>query len=446
MGEPLNYWQLIQVDGSGRSHCIDRAEQENFFRAQFPENVDSGSVADRKIQRQLMNLLQGDTEEAKQAEWCLKCYISQALLIACRALVNRHGMHHGFILEELLPLALGGLQANSLNRDTSEKSGFISVSDEVLRRFNPEKSGLSTWCDRILKSNREVKRFLLEHGLELKTNWLILNRASVGKVKRVLRVFDQTERDIEEASDLLQAFHKVYRAEILEPRSRKGGTYPAPDTQHLEAMARCMTVVQGLSPEEILEKLDQLSIFFRQYSVQRLKPPLQKKEAESGPNNELKQLLEPHCRPCLEKAFQVVLRRRIDAFSKRDLSREKDQKSLNALRLFHCEGLSLSQIAPEISLNDQPAVSRLLKLKTLRSDVKTETIKHLKESVLELASSFRSPEALKQLDEQVNASLDEYVTDLMKSAEKKAYTSKKASCQTDNLFSQTLCNVLNNWS
>ena len=443
MAEPSNYWQLIQVESSGRSCRKDLKELETFFKQCFP---DYGHLAkpDRESQRQLISWIKQDTEEAKQAELCLRCYISQALLSSCLSLVKRFGERYGFTAEELLPLVLGGFNPNTQNRNAPVNSEFVSISDQVLSSFDPDKSGLSTWCDRILKSNPEVRRFLAEHGVQLKTNWLILNQATIGRLRRVFQHFDRTEREIEEAEDLLKAFHQVYRAEILESRGNTRRAYPVPDTQYLEKMSRQMVLSKGLSIEQVLDRLGQLATSFRQYDSQRPASSPQIDTLKSPSKDELREQLEQYCIPCLKEAFDVVLRRRIDAFNQRERNQKKEQKFLEALYLFHCEGLSLGTIAPRINLNNQPAVSRLLKLKDLRDDVRIETIKHLKASVLELARTFRDPETLKHLENQVNAYLEGYLNTLMESAQREAYSSHRL-CQTDSLFSQTLCQTLRNW-
>lgn len=442
MSKPCDYWQLVQVGSAGqiRQQVLEAAEV--FFSEKFSEYVTLAKVPDREIQRQLLYEVRQGTAQARQAELCLRCYISQALLKSCRSLVRRFGEQFNLTLEALLPLALGDFGFNQ----ASANATFVSITDQVLSSFDPNRSGLATWCDRVLKSNREIKQVLAELGIELKSNWLILNRATVGKVRRVLNAFEQTEREIEEAIELLQAFHQVYRAEILAHRSQKGGKYPPPAPQLLAQMSRQLTLLQEPSPEVVFSKLEQLATFLRQYSPPPAKSPLPADSPESSANNELQELLDQYCIPCLVKAFQVVLERRLAGFSPRELKRGKDKKFLKALRLFHCEGKSLGQIAPEINLTDQPAVSRFLKLKSFREDVRIETIKFLKHSVLELAQAFRSPEALKQLDSQVTTYLNRYLTNLIKAAEKGGYDSKSPSSQTDNLFSQTLCNLLEHWS
>jgi len=85
-------------------------------------------------------------------------------------------------------------------------------------------------------------------------------------------------------------------------------------------------------------------------------------------------------------------------------------------------------------------ITRLLKLKDFRADVRRHMLKHLQSHVLEAAKAYGDPDRLQQLDDQLEAALNEQLETLMEEEAKRAQTAK--TCLSASLFSQTLCQTL----
>lgn len=81
MGSVSNYWQLVRLDGTGQRRVEEMANARAFFQDRF---VVVQPISDALIQRELQ-LLQESASSAdrQQAEWCLRCFISQQIEQAC---------------------------------------------------------------------------------------------------------------------------------------------------------------------------------------------------------------------------------------------------------------------------------------------------------------------------------------------------------------------------
>ena len=117
-------------------------------------------------------------------------------------------------------------------------------------------------------------------------------------------------------------------------------------------------------------------------------------------------------REAFSQALRQALRDAVNARSQA-LKGEKSEQYIKALRLFHQEGLSMTAIALEVGLEKQFQVTRLMKLKELRSEVQHRMITLLKHYVAEQASKFVSLEQLSALDKTIEAALGEQVQTLM---------------------------------
>lgn len=456
MSKPSNYWRLIQIKSSGRCSFTDLEDAKSFFQEQFPESINQVDIADNNVQRHLMILRQQDKQQSYYADMCLHCYISHELRKWCSALVKCFGNTHSFTIEDVLPLVLGDIghtqHHTGAKDERSSPPQYISLVTRILEKFDPERSSLSTWTNRLAKSDPEIKRFLWEHGIEFKTDWLILNQTTIGKLRRVLVAMDSTPYEIQQAEKLLSVFHDIYRSQVLSERKKSRSTLKPPTTENLTAMAQGLSSSPYPPPEEILERLQHLAKVLRQYSLQqKTGPKRMPPESEADTDAEtIKQLLDQYCAPCLEESIEQVLQQWIEAFSAKKQQTKKAEKFLEALYQFHCEGTSLGNIASQLGYKAQYQVSRLLKLKDFRADVMRETLLRLKVSVSELARSYCTPEALKDLEHKIDAYLDGYLADLVEEAEREAHTSQSKTAIKDkkrlmnSLFSRTLCQSLKN--
>lgn len=117
---------------------------------------------------------------------------------------------------------------------------------------------------------------------------------------------------------------------------------------------------------------------------------------------------------CLDRAISQVVDDFISKFKRKP---SFEASFLTALHLFHCQGQSMTQIAPQIGLKKQFEVTRLLKLNELRADIRQRLLMMLCDRVLDLAKLFADSERLQSLDRQVELILEEQISSMIQEAE-----------------------------
>ena len=441
MGRASRYWLLVRVDSFGKCLTEEVEEAKTFFHEQFPALTDIEDVPDREIQRRLVRCFQEDDTHCHIAECCLRCFISNQIKEVCLELEQKFGKQHDFTSAQLLPLVLDSTLRSPSQETDEPHTNYLSVTSRILQTFDPNKSNLSTWTARLLKSDRILKQFLLEHGLEQVTDWMILSYMNPGRLKRVLSDFDRTPTEINQAIELLDRFHHVYRAQLL--LKRQAGDrrrYPEPTAQQLLQMAQQLSATRIISPEQVLQQLQELAQLLRSDRLRARKAllrsePLHKSETRRGRNtidskhnsDEQSEFLASYHQQldtCLAQSVKQVIQARFTYLQgkKNQKAQKKAQNFLKALYLFHCQGVPMKEIAPQLGLNDQPQVSRLLELKTLRNDIGRRTLLCLRSRVLELAQCYVNPRALRDLESRIHAVLDEEISTVISEAKKEAST------------------------
>ena len=121
---------------------------------------------------------------------------------------------------------------------------------------------------------------------------------------------------------------------------------------------------------------------------------------------------------CLDKAISQVINDFISKLKRKRSSTE--QSFITALHLFHCQGQSMTNIAPQIGLKKQFEVTRLLKLNELRADIRQRLLVMLRDRVLDAAKLFADSQRLQSLDRQVESILDEQISGIIQEAESEA--------------------------
>ncbi|NJN39344.1 MAG: hypothetical protein HC790_12555 [Acaryochloridaceae cyanobacterium CSU_3_4] len=156
-------------------------------------------------------------ERSIEAGLCLRCYVSDSILNACRKIDNLFAGQKCFTYQDLLPFTLNddgetlmllgdddktqlALDENGETRAVEYK--FFSL--KILQTFKPDPSNalsLKNWVYLQTKQNNEIKNFLAEFGFKNLSDWALLNRAKQTQLDRLL------ERD----RRIVEAFHGVYR-------------------------------------------------------------------------------------------------------------------------------------------------------------------------------------------------------------------------------------------
>ena len=442
------YWQLVRLDSSGKTRTNVISKAKNYFEQRYPL-VEENDIDDRAIANSLWQVMSQESD----AFLCLRCYISHQILQVCIQLNSQFSNHYGFSLEEILPYVLD-------DDGKSNHSVYQPLSYQILQKFDPERSNLSTWTTRLVKQHRELNAFLLQHGVYLLSDWAILNDTDPKKLQRVLSEFHQlTKPEIGSAIALLESYHAIYRQERLRQRQQGQalGQCQPPTTNQLQQIAQLLKM--AIAPDVILHRLQALAQRLRQHRLHikgnllttsidapSTKPVIETIAADRDPAIEGQtQFLQNYRQQMLislNGAFEKAIAVRLQGKSTK--AQQKAKIFAIALQLFHCQGLTMGEIAAQVGLKAQFEVTRLLNLKEFRADVRHYLLQTLQARVTELAAEHINLDRLIALDQEISNALAEQVDLLLKDAETDAKTTK--SYTTGTLFSRRLCLHLDNRS
>ena len=442
MSIPPKYYIRYQA-GVGNCQGEEKIEAKEFLLQQIP-GLDKGEeVPDKEIIRQLGGLYQSDNHK-HQAELCLRCVISHCIKINCSKLVKKYGVQHNFTIDDLLPFVLDS-KDSSLNHGNNN-----SLVTHILQTFDFEKSSLSAWVNILFRSDEKVKSFLLEYGIEEVTNWSLLKKYTPKRLQGILtKSHDYSETEIQQFTKLLECYHTIYLTQIQPVRKESGkktAPYTAPNRQQLQQMSGELSPTWKLSADEVLQELQNLAQLIREYKISRrtgniATKALNESAVASSPDEEESEILTVYhqlLHDCLIPAIEEVTEERVNYLQRK--RKKRHQKFIEGLKLFHCQSISMEQLAELLELNNHSQVSRLLDLKNFRADVGRRILVKLRSRILKLAQAYNSPEQLRDLEQDINTFLDEGISKLIQAAEKEASVSKNR--VMDSKFARGICQYL----
>ncbi len=472
MSTASRYWTLVRIDAAGQRKIEEINPAREFFLSAFPEFLAQSEVPDASIQRKLLHRMREGTEEVRfLAERCLQCFISSEIERVCLRLEAQFGAEHGFTYRDLLPFVLDD-DGRKPTRDTKTpvSTSYQSLQREILQSFDPDQSGLATWTTRRVKHHRELNAFLLEHGVYLVSDWAILNDTTPKQLQRIFSQFHQlTPLETQQATQLLESYHAVYRAHRLKQRQAgiKGQCQP-PTSEQLQQMAQRLSAPR-LSPETLMTQLQAMASRLREYRIHVRGGSLPTESIDdtlpgaitdrisftnfvdnrdtTDEQTEFLNFYRQQFLICLDQAVAQVTDKQVTKLNRKDP--EKAHKFLIALQLFHCQGRSMGEIAKIVNLQAQFQVSRLLQLKSFRADVQQQLLVLLRELCFSAAlryrlsneaKAFSDPERLQTLNQQIEEALEEQVSRVIEEAATEASTATFAKNPiTSSLFSERLC-------
>jgi hypothetical protein len=471
MGSTLKYWRFVRLGTAGKRHIEEIALAKAFFQQQFPDLAEPADTSDAAIQRQLWQVRQNhaSTEHRQFAEWCLRCYISNQIEQSCLQLEAQFGSDHGFTRYDLFPFVLDDVLDSrpQVTRSTDPRATvYRSLATEILESFDPAKAGLNTWVTRLVRHHKELNAFLLERGVYLVSDWAILNDTTPKQIQRILAEFHALSPvEIQVATHLLNAYHQVYRRDRLNQRQAgiKGQCAP-PTSEQLQQIADDLrkTDLEKMAPftwsiEATMSQLQTLATQLRQYRVyvrggaapvESLDQPEHQSLAVAVPaterddGQEAQQDFLAFYRDlflrCLDQSLEQVTSDRLSHLQRK--KGETAQQFFVALQLFHCRGKSMGEIATQLGLQAQYQVTRLLKLKEFRADVRQQLLLSLRDRIVEKAKDYADPDRLQTLDQQIETALDEQISTVMQQAEAEASIAKNRPLAS--VFARRLCQHL----
>ncbi|NJN11824.1 MAG: hypothetical protein HC815_29185 [Richelia sp. RM1_1_1] len=450
----IYYWTLIRINAAGNRQVQPIPSAETFFNQVFAKLIDVSNPNNKDIQLQLLNLYEDASfDQHMNAQRCLLCFISWEIEKTCLNLEKQFGVVGGFTSRDLLPYVLdddGRLQP---------KNSYQCFSLVILQSFDINQSSLSSWTNRKVKQHPALNKFLLECGIYLLSDWAILNDTQPKQLERILSKFHSlTVTEIQHNKLLLSSYHAVYRAQRLQQRRAKTSKCQPPTIEQLQQIGDKLSSLStgkfSFSTDNVIAQLQQLAKYLREYRIHIRGGSLATESIEAASNDipvssfndnqeenqtsEFLKLYRHQFLECLDNALATVTQTRVNKMQNKDVS--KANKFITALILFHCQGLSMTEIAKQIEMKAQFQVTRLLKLKEFRADVTHELLIMLKTRVLKLAQNYSSLESLQDLESQITIALTEQVTNLIVEAEIEAAGSR--SDLSRSRFSSRLCKYL----
>ena len=458
MGVVSKYWIWVRVIGLSRCQSIELNEVKAFFQQEFPQFSPGNDVSDRDIQRQLMLWLCHDDNRRQMAELCLRCFISNQLRDISIRLEKKFGKTHDLTSNHILLLVLDKSRKieEMPNSSTSNPSSLIN---RILETFDAEKSNLSTWTIRIFKSDKEVKQLLLHHRIEQVTDWMILSYITPVKLEKILTNNRCSAGEIQQSLQLLDTYHQIYRSQLLQ--TRQAGTksrYPEPTDEQLRQIAEKLFPNRRNYPPDVLQdvrsKLQNVAHYLREERIRVRQGTTSINPQDSWDNipeknhnseeeqSEFSELYNSSFDGCFTGAVKKVVEARITYFqAKRTAKSQKKLKNfVEALHLFHCEGVPMTEIAPRLNLIDQPYVSRLLELKGLRNDIGRNTSLCLKKCILELIQSQLDYDLPPDWELKVQFFLDKEIKTVIQEAEQEARNGQRQAMNSK--MARTICEYI----
>ncbi|MGJ3251907.1 MAG: hypothetical protein ACFE0J_12355 [Elainellaceae cyanobacterium] len=469
MDEPSKYWTFVRLTAAGKPQVIEVEPAKGFFRREFPHLVGQTDIAHNMIQLRLHQLydttpIRGDEmSESWLAECCLRCFISNRIEQVCSQIQKQFGKQHGFTQYDLLPYVLndGDLTTTGRRRSSNSQnsSDHPSLATEILQTFTPKRGNLGSWVTRLVRHHKGLNNVLLEHGVYLLSDWAILNDTRIPQLERILTEFCPLPRhEVFQASVLLESYHAIYRRDRMKHRQANRRCLP-PSNEQLCRMKQWMQNEFSMerSPDQIVAGLQDLAQHLRDYRifvrsnylpVQSMDDPdhqtaiesiqMTDENDEEDEINEFLHFYRQQFDEGLNQAIAKVIQQRIE-FLKRKRN-PKHHVYLTGLQLFHCQGLSMSAIAPHIGLQRQDQVTYLLKLKSLRADVRHTLLTILRDRILKKAQDYIDPERLHHLDQQIDDALESHASAVIEEAQDEASTARNQPLRS--VFARQLCRHL----
>ncbi|OLP19027.1 hypothetical protein BST81_07340 [Leptolyngbya sp. 'hensonii'] len=440
------YWTFFRINPAGGYLTTELPLVKTFCQEQWLDRNPEVSPSDQQMQRHLLTIYKAPAETMERrrlAALSLRCYISGQIVQVCTHLDNQFGRTNGFTRHDLLACVLNDIPEFS-GPSTDQPKTFVPTGYDILQTFDAQQSSLSTWVSLRIRRSSELNTFLLAHGIYLISDWAILNDTQLRQLERIFALFHRLPATlIRQDVQILASYHAIYRHDRLQRKSQ--GRCSPPTEEQLQRMVALLPD-QGWSPRPVLQRLREIAELLREYRIHARKGQVRQlalddrvSEGLTDPRfseddreqAEFLALFRREFDSTLERAIAQVIQQRVAALERKDA--QKARNFLQALELFHCQGLAMGRIAPLIQVKQQFEVSRLLKLKDLRDAVRLTMLQHLPRFLLTTAGLNLQPDRLQQVD----AALDQLIQAVIQEAEAEAAHPQSQCLQSH--FARSLC-------
>ncbi|MDF5713735.1 MAG: hypothetical protein PUP93_07545 [Rhizonema sp. NSF051] len=437
MSASSKYWNIWQISlastGAGYKYSLVTTAREFFQKKCANSQLEDTQTA-------LLSYFHATTAdtEAALAGLCLRCYISEFILKACKKIDYLFGSEKHFNYLELLPFVLNDDGETLIVLGSDHKTQFVLnnnsethtptykfFSMRILQTFkidSQRRMSLDNWVYLQTKQNPELKDFLSENGFKHLSDWALLNRA---RPKHLERLSVRERR-------LLEVFHAVYRRDRLQQHQKGARRCQDPSKLQLQEMLHKLQDLDIIihSTEELMKEIKQVATQFRHYDIWSSREPLEIKDQDTGnytprpdlPTDSLNEadiedqefvdLFHEQLELALDSAIKSEIRAIITKLEKSKNYAPFAQKFIPGLQLYYCDQLSLKEITPKLGMTSWDQARRILNPGELLSKVRTSTVQQLLNSILKKASEKGltkippEPEYLKTLLVQIEAFCD----------------------------------------
>ncbi len=421
MGSESRYCYLWRIDPAsdrtGYKRCFiplanEYAQQQGFSAAE--EGV-SDRTQHKNLQADLLLRFQApdaDLIERSHAGLCLRCYVSEPILNACRKIKHLFGADQSFTYRDLLPFVLNDdgnkliiLDPDGKTHLTLDQAGspypstYRCFSMQILQTFKPDaKSSMSldNWAFLQTKQNPDLKNFLSEFGFKQLSDWALLNRTRPKQLEQLV------ERD----RHFIEVFHAVYRRDKrLQIKEKQRCLDPTP-VQLQEMLILLQARKIGIQLDELMSELRRVALQLRQYDLWSNREPLEFEDPESGDRmirtdlhqnaaweldveqqeqQEMLAFFHEQLQLALVLSIQQAIRDRIIDLKKSRGYAAFADRLIPGLTLYYRQGIALKEIADLLKMSGWAQARRVLNPGELISTVRTLTIRRVLTQMLQKA-------------------------------------------------------------
>lgn len=473
----FRYWNMWRIDpASDRAgfKCAAVPTAQAFLQIQqLGDNTrDSHTAKNENIAIALLSWFQNSTHDAvarSQSGLCLRCYVSEPILNACRKLDNLFGEDH-FTYRDLLPFVLNDDGKTMIVLDHDRKTQLVLDPDgslqatackffsvQILQTFKPNGSSsmsLNNWAYLQTKQNSDLKNFLSEFGFQQLSDWALLNRARTKQLKQL------AERD----RHLIEVFHVVYRRDRHQQNQGTKRCLDPTTAQLQEMLAHLQVRNITIQPCELITELRRVALQLRQYDLWSYREPLELDDPETGEcmirsdlphdaasesdlerqeQQELLAFFYEQLQLALVDSIQQAIRDRIIYLRNSKGYTTFADQLVAGLFLYYRQGIALKEIAGLLNMSGWAQARRVLNPGELLSTVRTLTIRQVLHQLLKKAEERGltplppEPDYLENLAEQIETLAD---AEIFQEAFEEIQAGKNRFMES--VYAQQLCHYL----
>ncbi|MBD1848178.1 hypothetical protein H6F89_33470 [Cyanobacteria bacterium FACHB-63] len=442
-----NIWRMSLATEHLQYKCYSVSLAQEFIQAQFLNSLTpEASLKPQDIEAALLaNFRVGsknrDPIQRAQAGLCLRCYVSEAILKACRKIDYLFGHTKAFTYQDLLPFVLNDDGKTAVILDLDQKTQlrlddqgqlhpmtykFFSV--EILKTYQIDASSrmsLENWAYLQTRQNPELKAFLAEFGFQHLSDWALLNRVRPAQLERL------SEHD----RHLVEVFHVVYRRDrrrCHQPGAKKSAD---PSWEQCQEMINRLRNSCGIvsTPNELIKLLKQIAVQLKECDIWKSREPLEIYHVDNQsyvtrsdlPHTEIDELdieqqeflefIYQQLQVALVQAIDQELGNRLDRLHHSRRYASLADRFIPGLQLYYTENKSLKEVAPLLGMTSWDQARRVLNPGDLLHQIRTRTIQHLLNLLLKKAQAkgfaalYPSPDYLTELAAQIEAFADQEV-------------------------------------